>query len=104
MQPPYNRPRKYLTTLWGDTCHPLDMLEDSVPFFEVSVGEWLVIDNVGAYGMVKASGFNGTGFPPVHYITHAEDAPRVARLLEASPLTPGYSQPLQAMKKAVFRE
>ncbi|KAH6929758.1 hypothetical protein HPB50_005845 [Hyalomma asiaticum] len=99
LSPPYDRPRHNLTTLWGATCHPLDVLEDSVPFFEVSLGEWLVIDNVGAYGLVKASGFNGTGFPPVHYITPAEDALRVAHILEASPLTPGYSQPLLAAKK-----
>ncbi|XP_065304594.1 ornithine decarboxylase-like [Dermacentor albipictus] len=103
LNPPYNRARKHLTTLWGATCHPLDKLEDCVPFFEVSVGEWLAIDNVGAYGMVNANGFNGTGFPPVHYITDAEDAPRVAHFLEASPLTPGYSQPLQAMKKSSSR-
>ncbi|KAH7950822.1 hypothetical protein HPB52_001948 [Rhipicephalus sanguineus] len=97
--PPYDRPRTHLTTLWGATCHPLDVLEESVPFFEVSVDEWLVVDNVGAYGMVKASGFNGTGFPPVHYITSAEDAPRVAHILEASPFSPGYSQPMQAAKE-----
>ncbi|KAL1423059.1 hypothetical protein MTO96_021448 [Rhipicephalus appendiculatus] len=96
--PPYDRPRTHLTTVWGATCHPLDVLEESVPFFEVSVNEWLVVDNVGAYGMVKASGFNGTGFPPVHYITSVEDAPRVAQLLEASPFTPGYSQPMQAAR------
>ncbi|KAL3181985.1 hypothetical protein MRX96_035449 [Rhipicephalus microplus] len=96
--PPHDRPRTHLTTLWGATCHPLDVMEESVLFFEVSVDEWLVADNVGAYGMVKASGFNGTGFPPVHYVTSAEDAPRIAELLEASPFTPGYSQLMQAAK------
>ncbi|KAH8023012.1 hypothetical protein HPB51_009616 [Rhipicephalus microplus] len=96
--PPHDRPRTHLTTLWGATCHPLDVMEESVPFFEVSVDEWLVVDNVGAYGMVKASGFNGIGFPPVHYITSAEEAPRIAELLEASPFTPGYSQLMQAAK------
>ncbi|KAH9368212.1 hypothetical protein HPB48_009561 [Haemaphysalis longicornis] len=68
-QPPHERPRNQVTTLWGATCHPFDVFEDGVPFFDVSVGEWLLMDNVGAYGMVKACGFNGCGIPPVHYRT-----------------------------------
>ncbi|KAL3223002.1 hypothetical protein MRX96_049880 [Rhipicephalus microplus] len=93
LSPPLERPCNQITTLWGATCHPMDKFEDHVPFFEVSVGEWLLMDNVGAYGLVKACGFNGTGFPPVHYRTSAEDAARVCSIIEESQLLPGYSQP-----------
>ncbi|KAH6930744.1 hypothetical protein HPB50_018024 [Hyalomma asiaticum] len=99
LSPPYARPYNELTTLWGATCHPMDKFEDHVPFFEVSVGEWLLMDNVGAYGLVKTCGFNGTGFPPVHYRTSAEDAPRVCSIIEESQLLPGYSQPQSVLKE-----
>ncbi|KAH9368255.1 hypothetical protein HPB48_019175 [Haemaphysalis longicornis] len=91
-QPPYERPRNQLTSLWGATCHPSDVFEDGVPFFGVSVGEWLLMDNMGAYSMVKACGFNGCGFPPVHYRTESEDVERVSCILQDSRLPPGYSQ------------
>lgn len=97
LSPPHERDYKDLTTLWGATCHPLDKFEDQVPFFEVSVGEWLLMDNVGAYGLVRACGFNGTGFPPVHYRTSADDVPRVCSIIEESHMLPGYSQPQSAV-------
>ncbi|KAH9368254.1 hypothetical protein HPB48_011568 [Haemaphysalis longicornis] len=97
---PYERPRNQLTNLWGATCHPLDVIEDGVPFFDVSVGEWLLMDNAGAYGMAEACGFNGFGFPPVHYRTEREDVQRVSGILEASELSPGYSQPEAALRNA----
>ncbi|XP_075548912.1 ornithine decarboxylase 1-like isoform X1 [Dermacentor variabilis] len=93
LSPPHERVAKDLTTLWGATCHPMDKFEDHVPFYAVSVGEWLLMDNVGAYGLVKACGFNGTGFPPVHYRTLAADVPRVCSIVEESHILPGYSQP-----------
>ncbi|XP_077563651.1 ornithine decarboxylase-like [Haemaphysalis longicornis] len=92
LNPPHERPRNQVTTLWGATCHPFDVFEDGVPFFDVSVGEWLLMDNVGAYGMVKACGFNGCGIPPVHYRTESDDVERVSCILQASRLPPGYSQ------------
>lgn len=92
LTPPYERPRNQLATLWGATCHPRDAFERDVPFFDVSVGEWLLMDNVGAYGMVKACGFNGCGIPPVHYRTESDDVERVSCILQASRLAPGYSQ------------
>ncbi|KAK8776857.1 hypothetical protein V5799_029798 [Amblyomma americanum] len=69
-QPPYDRAYTHLTTLWGATCHQMDKLEDVVPFFEVSVNEWLLMDNVGAYGLVPASGFYGTAFFSTRSLPH----------------------------------
>ncbi|KAH9367433.1 hypothetical protein HPB48_012219 [Haemaphysalis longicornis] len=97
-QPPYQRQRQSLTSLWGSTCYPLDLFEDAVPFFELSVGDWLLMDNVGAYGLVKACGFNGTGFPAVHYRTEPEDMARICQIIASSAVKPGYSQPAEALK------
>ncbi|KAL1471811.1 hypothetical protein MTO96_023468 [Rhipicephalus appendiculatus] len=63
LSPPHERPYNQLTTLWGATCHPMDKFEDHVPFFEVSVGEWLLMDNVGAYGLVKDMWLQRNGLP-----------------------------------------
>ncbi|KAH9368213.1 hypothetical protein HPB48_009562 [Haemaphysalis longicornis] len=96
-QPPYERPRSQLATLWGATCHPRDAFERDVPFFDVTVGEWLLMDNMGAYSMVKVSGFNGSGFPPVHYRTDSSDVDRVSRILRAWRLSPVYCQAEEAL-------
>ncbi|XP_077564454.1 ornithine decarboxylase-like [Haemaphysalis longicornis] len=97
LAPPYERPRSQLATLWGATCHPYDVFESDVPFFDVTVGEWLLMDNMGAYSMVKVSGFNGSGFPPVHYRTESNDVDRVSRILRAWGLSPAYCQAVQAL-------
>ncbi|XP_077563650.1 ornithine decarboxylase-like [Haemaphysalis longicornis] len=97
LTPPYERPRSQLATLWGATCHPRDAFERDVPFFDVTVGEWLLMDNMGAYSMVKVSGFNGSGFPPVHYRTDSSDVDRVSRILRAWRLSPVYCQAEEAL-------
>ncbi|KAH7978986.1 hypothetical protein HPB49_007684 [Dermacentor silvarum] len=90
VEPPVNRPRDILTTIWGATCHPWDMIVDRSHFFAVADGEWLVFDNMGAYTLVSASGFNGFGFPRVHYIASAACLPLVEFAVIATRARSGY--------------
>ncbi|XP_049526861.1 ornithine decarboxylase [Dermacentor silvarum] len=90
LEPPVNRPRDILTTIWGATCHPWDMIVDRSHFFAVADGEWLVFDNMGAYTLVSASGFNGFGFPRVHYIASAACLPLVEFAVIATRARSGY--------------
>lgn len=99
LEKPLERPRNVLTTLWGGTCNPLDLIDPEKPFFDVRVDEWLLMDNMGAYTLSYACGFNGTGFPTVHYICHHSGAGLVHETVQHSVLRSGYTQPEEALKK-----
>ncbi|XP_054932706.1 uncharacterized protein [Dermacentor andersoni] len=102
LQEPLERPHDQMTTIWGGTCNPMDCIEKSKPLFDVRVGEWLLMDNTGAYALNNATGFNGVPFPAVHYIVPQEGVGFVRHILDASPLLSGYSQPENALKKALL--
>ncbi|XP_053659514.1 ornithine decarboxylase 1-like [Anopheles marshallii] len=54
----------YESILWGPTCHVLDQIaQDKLP--ELDVGDSVVFENVGAYGVVLANEFNGFALPKV---------------------------------------
>ncbi|KAH9361557.1 hypothetical protein HPB48_001434 [Haemaphysalis longicornis] len=86
--------------MWGATCHPWDVVVARSPFFAVSEGEWLTLDNMGSYSLVVASGFNGLGFPRVHYIASAPGAPIVQLILEAMRVRSGYGHLERARQTA----
>ncbi|XP_077514038.1 ornithine decarboxylase-like isoform X1 [Amblyomma americanum] len=104
LQEPLERPNDVLTTVWGGTCNPIDCIQARKPLFEAHVGEWLLMDNIGAYSLSRASGFNGLPFAPVHYIAADEDACAVRRILDASPLRSGYCQPESVLKEALLAQ
>ena len=48
----------YLTTLWGPTCDTVDKVCDTwLP--ELSEGDWLYFDDIGAYSIAACTTFNG---------------------------------------------
>ncbi|XP_075535327.1 ornithine decarboxylase-like [Dermacentor variabilis] len=102
LQEPLERARDQLTTVWGGTCDPVDCLDNAKQLFDVRVGEWLLMDNVGAYSLSSATGFNGVPFPVVHYIVPEDRVSFVQHILDASPLISGYSQPESVLKKALL--
>ncbi|XP_065291896.1 ornithine decarboxylase-like isoform X1 [Dermacentor albipictus] len=98
LEAPVNRPRDILTTIWGATCHPWDMIVCRSHFFAVSDGEWLVFDNMGAYTLVQASGFNGFGFPRVHYIASTACFPFVELAVVSTRVRSGYGHLERALE------
>ncbi|KAH7932103.1 hypothetical protein HPB51_029520 [Rhipicephalus microplus] len=95
----YNdRNRDVWTTFWAATSNPRDLIFDRLLFWPVHVNEWLLIDNVGAYSTVLACSFNGSGMPPVIYITSADDAENVSKGTAAAAICSGYSQLERAVK------
>ncbi|XP_077528824.1 ornithine decarboxylase-like isoform X1 [Haemaphysalis longicornis] len=99
LNPPFDRPRDLLTTLWGATCSPLDCIAEKQRFFDVDPDEWLVVDNMGAYSIVNACGFNGFGFPRVHYICDPNTADEVRAVLNTLPVEGGYGAATEIIKK-----
>jgi len=59
---------RYNSTFFGPTCDSLDCLYKDVPFVELNVGEWLYIENFGAYTVSPSSSFNGFSVTNKKYI------------------------------------
>ncbi|XP_065080256.1 ornithine decarboxylase-like [Ochlerotatus camptorhynchus] len=55
----------YSTTLWGPTCDSTDLIASGWMMEELQLGDFLVFDNMGAYGTVLATNFNGFPKPKV---------------------------------------
>ncbi|CAJ1075652.1 ornithine decarboxylase-like [Xyrichtys novacula] len=51
--------QRYPTVVWGPTCDCLDKVTDNIWFPELQVGDWLLIDNMGAYSVSLTTDFNG---------------------------------------------
>lgn len=58
----------YNSTFFGPTCDSLDCLYKDVPFVELNVGEWLYVENFGAYTVSPSSSFNGFSVTNKKYI------------------------------------
>ncbi|XP_037509439.1 ornithine decarboxylase [Rhipicephalus sanguineus] len=103
LKEPLERQRDVPTTVWGGTCNPVDCIERK-PLFTVNVGEWLLMDNIGAYSLSRASGFNGLPYPAVHYIAPQENVSALLRILNASPLRSGFGQPEGVLKRSLLTQ
>lgn len=53
-----NEPR-YKSVLWGPTCSSLDKIKENYWIPELAIGDWLLIDNMGAYTLCYCTDFNG---------------------------------------------
>ncbi|XP_029691826.1 ornithine decarboxylase-like [Takifugu rubripes] len=54
-----NDEKRYRSVIWGPTCHNIDKIVDNYLITELHVGDWLLIDNIGAYGISISTEFNG---------------------------------------------
>jgi ornithine decarboxylase len=49
----------YSSTLFGPTCDSMDTIYDDVMLPELAIGDWVYVENFGAYTIAAASSFNG---------------------------------------------
>ena len=45
--------------LFGPTCDSIDLIQDIIMLPELAIGEWVYVENFGAYTVSASSGFNG---------------------------------------------
>lgn len=50
---------QYRSVIWGPTCDSLDKVSSGCRMPELHVGDWLLIDNMGAYSTCLTTDFNG---------------------------------------------
>ena len=51
--------KQYKSLLWGPTCDSIDMISENVMLPELAIGEWVYVENFGAYSCAASSSFNG---------------------------------------------
>ncbi|KAL7379197.1 hypothetical protein ABVT39_024367 [Epinephelus coioides] len=51
--------QRHRSVIWGPTCDSTDKVTDSCWIPELHVGDWLLIDNMGAYSVTLSTDFNG---------------------------------------------
>ena len=49
----------YKSMLFGPTCDSIDLISRDVMLPELAIGEWVYVENFGAYTIASSSGFNG---------------------------------------------
>ncbi|XP_039466571.1 ornithine decarboxylase-like [Oreochromis aureus] len=54
-----NSEPRYYSAIWGPTCDSFDKVTESYWIPELHVGDWLLIDNMGAYSLSTSTDFNG---------------------------------------------
>ncbi|XP_058831831.1 ornithine decarboxylase 1-like [Topomyia yanbarensis] len=56
---------RFPSTLWGPTCDSTDLICSGMMLEELQIGDFLVFDDMGAYGITLATNFNGFAKPKV---------------------------------------
>lgn len=61
----------YKSVIFGETCDSLDKIVEGIELSELACGDYLFVENHGAYTLASASKFNGFPLPKTVYIlTH----------------------------------
>ncbi|XP_067854041.1 ornithine decarboxylase-like [Heptranchias perlo] len=62
----------YSTRIWGPTCDALDHIVDHWKLPELEIGDWLILQNTGAYTVSTSTTFNGFHGAMAHYVMSRE--------------------------------
>lgn len=63
---------QYESIVWGPTLDTFDKVAEKIVLPEMKIGDWLVIENAGAYTLVAACEFNGFPVPKVQFVIDRE--------------------------------
>lgn len=63
-----NKSERYSSSIWGQTCDSLDIINEEVQLPQLKCGDWIVFENMGAYTIPIACRFNGFTAPQVLYV------------------------------------
>lgn len=66
-----SKPR-YCSVIWGPTCDSIDKITESYWIPELYVGDWLLVDNMGAYTVSVTTDFNSFEKAHIYTVVTAE--------------------------------
>ncbi|XP_056263016.1 ornithine decarboxylase-like [Pseudoliparis swirei] len=64
--------QRFRSVLWGPTCDSIDKVTDSCWIPELDVGDWLLVDNMGAYSVSLSTDFNSFERAHIYPVVTAE--------------------------------
>ncbi|XP_068193198.1 ornithine decarboxylase-like isoform X2 [Antennarius striatus] len=64
--------QRYKTTVWGPTCDSMDKICDTCYLPELHIGDWLILNNMGAYSTSLSTDFNGFEKAHIYSVVAAE--------------------------------
>ncbi|XP_044187091.1 ornithine decarboxylase-like [Thunnus albacares] len=64
--------QRYRSVIWGPTCDSIDKITENYWIPELDVGDWLLIDNMGAYSVSVTTTFNGFENAQIYPVVTAE--------------------------------
>lgn len=56
------------SSIWGPTCDGLDQVIEEALLPVMSIGDWIIFEDMGAYSLPVAGTFNGFPIPKVHVV------------------------------------
>jgi len=54
-----NENKMYKSKIFGPTCDSIDLISKEIMLPELAIGEWVYVENFGAYTTAASSSFNG---------------------------------------------
>ncbi|KFB49767.1 AGAP011806-PA-like protein [Anopheles sinensis] len=57
--------KEYNSSVWGPTCDSVDVILPDIVLPELDIGDSVLFENLGAYGIVRGAAFNGFQLPKV---------------------------------------
>lgn len=61
---------KHTSSIWGPTCDGLDCIHSSIEMPQMSISDWMIWKNMGAYTISAAVEFNGLPFgKPIYFMS-----------------------------------
>ena len=54
-----NEKKMYKSKIFGPTCDSIDLIANEIMLPELVIGEWVYVENFGAYTTAASSSFNG---------------------------------------------
>lgn len=63
---------RYCSVIWGPTCDSIDKITKSYWIPELYVGDWLLVDNMGAYTVSVTTDFNSFEKAHIYTVVTAE--------------------------------
>ncbi|GIX86323.1 ornithine decarboxylase [Caerostris extrusa] len=51
--------RNSCPVVWGQSCDPVDLVVEKCMLPDLNIGDWLTVDDMGAYSIACSSTFNG---------------------------------------------
>ncbi|GIY80950.1 antizyme inhibitor 2 [Caerostris extrusa] len=87
------------SSVWGQSCDPVDLVVEKCMLPDLNIGDWLTVDDMGAYSIACSSTFNGFEKTEVKSIMPWKQSEAAAKEVPPPPHAPTMPEPSNATKR-----